>query len=76
MEIKDKLPISDLRGTPIGSMEVSVKPCTDSQGQPLDETELIDSPEQMIGRNIYFEFCIATANSLPPKFRVFSNFSN
>jgi len=52
-------------------MEVFISPCSDEHGQPLDETELIDSPDQMIGRNVYFEFCIANVNSLPPKFKVF-----
>lgn len=64
------LVICDLRGTPIGSMEVSALPYANEQKLPLPEDVLIENPEELIGRKIFFEFHLDSCRALPPKFRV------
>ena len=68
--MQEQVPITDLRGIQIGFMEIAIIPCADAKGNPLSEDHMVDSIDQLIGRNLYFEFHIINCQNLPPKFRV------
>lgn len=70
VEIRDEIAVTDLRGTPITNMEVAVLPCADAEGRQLDEVDLIEAPEQLVGRNVYLDFRLNGCRSLPSKFKV------
>ena len=68
--MQEHVPVTDLRGIQVGFMDIALVPCSDSEGHELREQDLIDSPDQLVGRNLYFEFHILGCRNLPPKFRV------
>lgn len=70
MEIQEHIPVTDLRGIKIGVMKIALVPCADKEGHQLQEDHLIDSSDQLVGRNIFFTFHIIGCRNLPPKFRV------
>ena len=65
-----ELMICDLRGVPIGAMDVTVLPCADESGAPVPEAELIETPEQLIGKKVLFDFLLAKCCALPSRFKV------
>ena len=74
MEIKEEVKVTDLHGSPIGTMDIAIQPRADDKGRPLSPSEVVDSPEQLIGRKVYFEFRISGCRALPPKFKVYYTF--
>lgn len=68
--MQDHVPITDLRGIKIGVMKIALVPCADSLGHQLQEDDLVDSSDQLIGKNLFFKFHIIGCRNLPPKFRV------
>lgn len=73
VELRDHVPVTDLRGIQIGFMKFALIPCADSQGHELQEENLINSSNQLIGRNLFFKFNIISCRNLPPRFRVCSS---
>ncbi|XP_046450111.1 kinesin-like protein KIF28P isoform X5 [Daphnia pulex] len=69
VEMQDHVPITDLRGIKIGVMKIALVPCADSLGHQLQEDDLVDSSDQLIGKNLFFKFHIIGCRNLPPKFR-------
>lgn len=70
MEIKDSIPVTDLQGSIVGMLDVTIVPCADRTGRPYKELPKIGYPKQLIGRNVYFDFHIISCRALPPKFKV------
>lgn len=70
MEIQENVPITDLRGIQVGSMEIALLPCADAEGNQLQDEDTVATPAQLIGKNLYFQFHIIGCRNLPPKFRV------
>lgn len=70
MEIQEHVPITDLRGIQIGSMEIALVPVVDAQGHQPMEPNLIASGDHLIGKNVYFDFHIIGCRNLPSKFKV------
>ncbi|EFX76074.1 hypothetical protein DAPPUDRAFT_55475, partial [Daphnia pulex] len=69
VEMQDHVPITDLRGIKIGVMKIALVPCADSLGHQLQEDDLVDSSDQLIGKNLFFKFHIIGCRNLPTKFR-------
>ena len=70
MEIEENVPITDLRGIKIGVMKIALLPCADKHGRQLQESDLIDSSDELVGRNLFFTFHIIGCRHLPPQFKV------
>lgn len=70
IEIQEHIPITDLRGIQVGSMEVALTPCVDIEGNQLKPQTLVNEPDQLIGRNLFFQFQILGCRKLPVKFKV------
>lgn len=51
-------------------MDVAIIPCADRTGRNFRESPNVDYPEELVGRNIYFDFHIISCKALPQKFKV------
>nr|XP_040578221.1 kinesin-like protein KIF28P isoform X1 [Lepeophtheirus salmonis]XP_040578231.1 kinesin-like protein KIF28P isoform X1 [Lepeophtheirus salmonis]XP_040578235.1 kinesin-like protein KIF28P isoform X1 [Lepeophtheirus salmonis] len=70
VEMKEQLEITDLKGNKIGIMNIEVAPC-DSNGKEYseDDDKFVDSPEELIGKEINFLFKIINCRGLPNKYK-------
>ena len=69
VEMKEQLNITDMKGNKIGVMNVEVAPC-DSTGREYNEAEdmFVDSPDELVGKEINFVFKLVNCRGLPNKY--------
>lgn len=71
VEIKEQLDLVDYRGNEAGIVNVEVTVCNEN-GQEYTEHDdiFLDSPQEMIGRDLRFNFKIHGCRGLPARFTV------
>jgi len=69
VEMKEQLEVTDLKGNKIGIMNVEVAPC-DEKGREYTEADdkFVDSPDDLVGKNVSFIFKIQNCRGLPNKY--------
>ncbi|KAI1292656.1 Kinesin-like protein KIF28P [Halotydeus destructor] len=69
VEIKEQLELMDFRGVEVGVLNVEMVPCN-GQGQEYDETDdvYVDSPSELIGKEVHFVVKVTAARGLPARF--------
>ena len=69
--MREQLEITDLRGMQNGLLEVEIIPC-DAEGREFSENDdiFVDNPQQLRGRNVYYNFKILGCRGLPNKYTV------
>lgn len=73
VELKEQLEILDFKGAEIGIINIEIVPCT-SDGRELSELDdaYVDTPSELIGKDVCFVFKIHGCRGLPPRFTVIS----
>ncbi len=71
VEMKEQLEIIDLKGVKVGLMNVEVCPC-DKNGREYTEKDdmFVDSPDELVGKDLFFLFKITNCRGLPNKYTV------
>uniref|UniRef100_T1K6K6 Kinesin motor domain-containing protein n=1 Tax=Tetranychus urticae TaxID=32264 RepID=T1K6K6_TETUR len=69
VELKEQLEVLDYKGTEIGIINIEIVPCT-SDGRELSELDdaYVDTPSELIGKDVCFVFKIHGCRGLPPRF--------
>jgi len=69
VEMKEQLEITDLKGNKIGLMNIEVAPCN-KKGKEYTEKDdkFVDSPDELIGKDLHFLFKIVNCRGLPNKY--------
>ncbi len=60
LDYSDRLQISDLDGSPIGTISVNLQPCLQSGKVPSGdsgESLFVENPKQLMGKPFYFKVC-------------------
>jgi kinesin family protein 1 len=66
VESDEQLPVTDFKGQERGQLSVGLYPCT-PQGKEITG-EFVDSPQDLVGKNLSFKVKIHSAVGLPNKF--------
>ena len=71
VEMKEQLDVTDVKGNKIGVMNVEIAPCND-KGREYTEADdmFVDSPEDLVKKNVNFVFKILNCRGLPNKYTV------
>ena len=71
VEMKEQLEVTDVKGNKIGLMNVEIAPC-DDKGREYTEADdmFVDSPEDLVKKNVNFVFKILNCRGLPNKYTV------
>ncbi|KAJ8309792.1 hypothetical protein KUTeg_011657 [Tegillarca granosa] len=64
LDIEENLNITNYKGEVQGHLDVQIIP-VDSKGQTLGEDDFVDSPEELVGGELCFNFKINNARGLP-----------
>jgi len=69
VEMKEQLEVTDLKGNKIGLMNIEVAPCN-KKGREYTEKDdkFVDSPDELIGKDVHFLFKIINCRGLPNKY--------
>ena len=69
--MKEQLEVTDVKGNKIGLMNVEIAPC-DDKGREYTEADdmFVDSPEDLVKKNVNFVFKILNCRGLPNKYTV------
>uniref|UniRef100_A0A915IDZ8 Kinesin-like KIF1-type domain-containing protein n=1 Tax=Romanomermis culicivorax TaxID=13658 RepID=A0A915IDZ8_ROMCU len=66
VELDEQMPITDFKGQERGQLRVQLAPCS-PQGREI-MGEFVDSPEELMGKNLGFKVKIISAVGIPRKF--------
>lgn len=71
VELREQLELIDYKGSEVGIVNVEIVPCSaESREYSEHDDAFVDSPSELIGKNIYFVFKILGCRGLPPRFTV------
>lgn len=71
VEIKEQLDLIDYRRTEVGIVNVEIVPCRPDGREYSDPDEVfVDSPTELLGKDVFFIFKINGCRGLPARFTV------
>lgn len=71
IEVKEQLDLIDYKRTEVGIISVEIAPCTPDGKEHNDQEDLfVDSPSELVGKDVHFLFKIYGCRGLPARFTV------
>lgn len=69
VEVREQLEIIDFKGEEVGILNVEIIPCSDSGHEYTeDDNVFVDSPEELVGKDMHFVVKIVHCRALPQRF--------
>ena len=68
IEIQERLPLTNFKGSEVGQLTVEALPCLQDGSIPEDNEVFLEDPTQLIGQPLHFTLSIKQATGLPTRF--------
>ncbi|EDO42435.1 predicted protein, partial [Nematostella vectensis] len=68
IEFEESVAITDHKGNELGKLQVEAFPCTKSGNEDIDDDDFIEDPEELVGKELFFNLKIPYARGLPQRF--------